>query len=59
MPYDGQKIPFPRLQKYLSGVIAWHPTDMDTHSYVRQGVKWFFDLVYGQGPRAPRPSGGR
>jgi hypothetical protein len=45
MPYDGQKIPFPRLQKYLSGVIAWHPTDLATHSYVRQGVKWFFDLV--------------
>jgi hypothetical protein len=29
----------------LFGVVVWHPTDLQTHNYVRQAAKWFFDLA--------------
>ena len=43
---DSQKIPFPRLQAYLSKVILWHgETDTTISLFVRQVVKWLFDLL--------------
>jgi hypothetical protein len=41
-----QKIPFPRLQAYLSKVILWHSeTDTTISLFVHQAVKWLFDLL--------------
>jgi hypothetical protein len=41
----GKRIPFPRFQAYMAKVVVWHGVDAQTSGIVRQGVKWFFDLI--------------